>query len=165
VTLGASYGGYMTYWIQGQPLGRKFKAIVTHDGSFNTISQYSSEELWFMQHDFNGTLWDAFPNYERWNPAAHTDQWSTPHLVIHNELDYRLPIAEGLAAFNVLQVRGVKSKFLSFPDENHWVLKPENSRIWYLTVLDWVNEAVGLPMASRADDVAYRATLMNGPWI
>lgn len=85
--------------------------------------------------------------------------------MIHNELDYRLPIAEGLAAFNVLQVRGVKSKFLSFPDENHWVLKPENSRIWYLTVLDWVNEAVGLPMASRADDVAYRATLMNGPWI
>ncbi|TVY81913.1 Dipeptidyl-peptidase [Lachnellula suecica] len=163
IALGASYGGYMTYWIQGQDLGRNFKAIFTHDGSFNTLSQYSSEELWFMQHDFNGTLWDNYDNYERWNPAAHTKNWSTPHLIVHNELDYRLPIAEGLGAFNVLQAKGVPSKFLSFPDENHWVLKPENSLVWHKTVLDWLNSYVGLPKYAKAGDEVYEATLMNGP--
>ncbi|KAL3426076.1 prolyl oligopeptidase [Phlyctema vagabunda] len=165
VAFGASYGGYMTYWIQGQDFGRKFKAIFTHDGSFNTISQYSSEELWFMQHDFNGTLWDNYENYERWNPAAHTKNWSTPHLIVHNELDYRLPIAEGLAAFNVLQAKGVPSKFLSFPDENHWVLQPENSLVWHKAVLDWLNSYVGLPKYSQSGDEVYEATLKNGPLV
>jgi dipeptidyl aminopeptidase/acylaminoacyl peptidase len=165
MALGASYGGYMVNWIQGHELGRKFKALFTHDGSFDTLAQYSSEELWFMQHDFNGTLWDNWDNYARWNPANHTDQWQTPHLIVHNELDYRLPIAEGLSAFNVLQTRGVPSKMLIFPDENHWVLKPENSLVWHKTVLDWLNSHVGLPKYSQPDDTAYRATLMNGPWI
>jgi dipeptidyl aminopeptidase/acylaminoacyl peptidase len=163
IALGASFGGYMTFWIQGQALGRKFKAIFSHDGSFNTLSQYSSEELWFMQHDFNGTLWDNYENYERWNPAANTKNWSTPHLIVHNELDYRLPIAEGLAAFNVLQAKGVPSKFLSFSDENHWVLKPENSLVWHKAVLDWLNSYVGLPKYAKPGDEVYEATLMNGP--
>jgi dipeptidyl aminopeptidase/acylaminoacyl peptidase len=136
MALGASYGGYMMNWIQGNDLGRKFKALFTHDGVFSTLSQYASEELWFMQHDFNGTLWDNWDNYARWNPANHTDKWATPHLIVHNEKDYRLPISEGLSAFNVLQARGVPSKFLSFPDENHWVLKPENSLVWHKTALD-----------------------------
>jgi dipeptidyl aminopeptidase/acylaminoacyl peptidase len=136
IALGASYGGYMVNWIQGHPLIRKFKALFTHDGSFNTLAQYSTEELWFTQHDFNRTLWDNFDNYARWNPANHTDQWATPHLIVHNELDYRLPISEGLRAFNVLQSKSIPSKFLSFPDENHWVLKPENSLVWHKTVLD-----------------------------
>ncbi|KAB8303279.1 hypothetical protein EYC80_004721 [Monilinia laxa] len=165
VALGASYGGYMVNWIQGHPLGRKFKALFTHDGCFNTLGQYTTEELWFMQHDFNGTLWENYDNYARWNPANHTDAWSTPHLINHNELDYRLPIAEGLAAFNVLQAKGVKSKFLSFPDENHWVLKQENSLVWHKTVFDWLNEHVGLPAYSSPDDVEYRAVLQSGPWI
>lgn len=166
VALGASYGGYMTYWIQGQALGRRFKAIFTHDGSFNTLAQYASEELWFMQHDFNGTLWDDYANYERWNPAAHTANWSTPHLIVHNELDYRLPVAEGLAAFNVLQAKGVESKFLSFSDENHWVLRPENSMVWHKAVLDWLGSYVGLEgwTGSEGTEV-YDATLMNGPLI
>ncbi|KAF4628302.1 hypothetical protein G7Y89_g9852 [Cudoniella acicularis] len=165
IALGASYGGYMIYWVQGHDLGRKFKALFAHDGSFNTLAQYSSEELWFTQHDFNGTLWDNYGNYERWNPAAHTKNWSTPQLIVHNERDYRLPIAEGLAAFNVLQARGVPSKFLSFPDENHWVLKPENSLVWHKTVLDWLNGYAGLPSYSKPEDEIYRATLMNGPWV
>ncbi|KAK6606064.1 prolyl oligopeptidase [Botrytis cinerea] len=165
IALGASYGGYMVNWIQGQPLGRKFKALFTHDGCFSTLAQYSSEELWFMQHDFNGTLWENFDNYARWNPANHTDAWSTPHLINHNELDYRLPIAEGLAAFNVLQAKGIESKFLSFPDENHWVLNQENSLVWHKTVIDWLNEHVGLPVYSSPDDTDYRAVLQNGPWI
>jgi dipeptidyl aminopeptidase/acylaminoacyl peptidase len=164
IELGASYGGYMGYWIAGHDLGKKFKAQFVHDGSFNTLSQYSSEELWFMQHDFNGTLWDDFDNYARWNPAAHTKNWTTPMLIVHNDLDYRLPIAEGLAAFNVLQAKGVDSKFLNFPDENHWVLKPENNLIWHKTVLDWLNGYVGLPRYSKAGDEVYEGTLMNGPW-
>jgi dipeptidyl aminopeptidase/acylaminoacyl peptidase len=119
VALGASYGGYMVNWIQGHPLGRKFKALVTHDGVFSTLNQWSSEELFFPRHDFGGTLWDNRENYEKWDPAAHLKEWATPHLIIHNELDYRLPIGEGLAPFNVLQTKGIPSKFLTFPDENH----------------------------------------------
>lgn len=119
VALGASYGGYMVNWIQGHSLGRKFKALVTHDGVFSTLNQYASEELFFPHHDFGGTLWDNREGYEKWDPAKYTGEWATPHLVIHNELDYRLPVSEGLAAFNVLQTRGVDSRFLCFPDENH----------------------------------------------
>ncbi|KAI9845842.1 MAG: hypothetical protein M1837_004523 [Sclerophora amabilis] len=159
VCLGASYGGYATLWIQGQPLGRKFKALVTHDGVFSTINQYSSEELWFPNHDFCGTLWDQRAVYERWDPSRFTGNWATPHLIIHNELDYRLPISEGLAAFNVLQQRGVESKFLTFPDENHWVLKPENSLHWHVEVLNWINHYVGLPPYVKAGE----SETQNGP--
>jgi len=144
VALGASYGGYMVNWIQGHPLGRKFKALVTHDGVFSTLNQYSSEELFFPHHDFDGTLWDNRENYEKWDPASHLKEWATPHLIIHNELDYRLPIAEGLAPFNVLQTKGIDSKFLTFPDENHWVLKPENSLVWHREVLGWINKYSGI---------------------
>lgn len=115
----------MMNWIQGNPLGRKFKALVTHDGVFSTLDQYSSEELWvslksvcitramtstnpskFPQHDFNGTIWNNRSNYERWDPAKLAKNWETPHLVVHSDLDYRLPIAEGMSLFNVLQERG-----------------------------------------------------------
>ncbi|KAA8903590.1 secreted dipeptidyl peptidase [Sphaerosporella brunnea] len=144
VAAGASYGGYMINWIQGQPLGRKFKALVTHDGAYSTLDQYSSEELWFVQHDFNGTLWDNRENYERWDPARFAINWATPHLVVHNDLDFRLPISEGIAMFNILQERGVPSRFLNFPDENHWVLNPENSLVWHKEALGWVNKWSGV---------------------
>ncbi|RMD40331.1 hypothetical protein DV735_g4819, partial [Chaetothyriales sp. CBS 134920] len=144
IEAGASYGGYLTNWIQGHDLGRKFKALVTHDGSTNTNAQYTTEELWFMQHDFNGTLWDNRDNYERWNPINHIKEWATPHFVVHNELDYRLPIAEGIALFNILQERGVPSKFLSFPDENHWVLNRENSLVWHREIFRWINYYSGI---------------------
>ncbi|KAK0108796.1 hypothetical protein ONS96_002640 [Cadophora gregata f. sp. sojae] len=161
---GASYGGYMMNWIQGNPLGRNFKALFTHDGPFSTLNMPSSEELWFPQHDFNGTLATAWDNYAVWNPANKTDQWATPHLVVHNELDYRLPVSEGLATFNTLQERGVPSKMLIFPDENHWVLKHENSLVWHKTAMDWLNGYVGLPRYSKPGDEAFRAILMNGEW-
>jgi dipeptidyl aminopeptidase/acylaminoacyl peptidase len=122
IAAGASYGGYMVNWIQGQPLGREFKALVTHDGSTSTLNQYASEELWFMQHDFNGTLWDNRDNYERWDPIAHAKDFATPHFVVHSSKDYRLPVSEGVMLFNVLQERGVDSRFLNFPDENHWLV-------------------------------------------
>jgi dipeptidyl aminopeptidase/acylaminoacyl peptidase len=146
IEAGASYGGYMTNWIQGHDLGRKFKALVTHDGSTNTLSQYASEELFFMEHDFNGTLWDpeARPNYERYNPIDYAHNWATPHFVIHNTLDYRLPESEGIMLFNILQEKGVPSKFLNFPDENHWVLNRENSRVWHQQIFQWINYYSGI---------------------
>jgi dipeptidyl aminopeptidase/acylaminoacyl peptidase len=135
VALGASYGGYMMNWIQGHPLGRKFKALVTHDGVFSTLNQYSSDELFFPYHDFGGTLWENRAGYEKWDPARFVDNWATPHLIIHNELDYRLPISEGLAPFNVLQTKNIPSKFLTFSDENHVSLPYEKSRVKILIPL------------------------------
>ncbi|CAN8099018.1 unnamed protein product [Discula destructiva] len=152
VALGASYGGYMVNWIQGHDLGRKFKALVCHDGVFSTLNQYSSEELFFPIHDFGGTLWQNREGYEKWDPARFAGEWKTPQLVIHSELDYRLPISEGLAAFNVLQSRGVPSKLLVFPDENHWVLKPENSLVWHQEVLDWINKYSGVGGAKAEEN-------------
>lgn len=144
VALGASYGGYMMNWIQGHPLGRKFKALVTHDGVFSMSGQMASEELYFPFHEFGGTLWKNPEGWAKWDPSRFTAEWATPHLIIHSDLDYRLTISEGLAAFNVLQCKGVDSQFLTFPDENHWVLKPENSLMWHEVVLDWINGHVGL---------------------
>jgi len=144
VALGASYGGYMMNWIQGHPLGRKFKALVTHDGVFSMTGQMASEELYFPFHDLKGRLWENPDGWAKWDPSRFVQHWNTPHLIIHSELDYRLTISEGLAAFNVLQARGVESQFLTFPDENHWVLKPENGLMWHEVVLDWINEHVGL---------------------
>ncbi|EAL85241.2 oligopeptidase family protein [Aspergillus fumigatus Af293] len=145
VALGASYGGYMMNWIQGHPLGRRFKALVTHDGVFSMTSQLASEEQYFPLHDLGGPIWKVPENWEKWDPSRFTEHWQTPHLIIHNELDYRLTIAEGLAAFNVLQMKGIESAFLTFPDENHWVLNPENSLVWHQTVFNWINKYVGLP--------------------
>ncbi|CZT09820.1 related to secreted dipeptidyl-peptidase V precursor [Rhynchosporium graminicola] len=153
VALGASYGGFMINWIQGHPLGRKFKALVTHDGVFCTLNQYASEELFFPLHDFGGTLWENRAGYEKWDPSAHTGNWETPHLIIHNELDYRLPIGEGLGPFNVLQTRGVESRFLTFPDENHWVLKPENSLVWHTEVISWINKYSGITAEREAEGI------------
>jgi dipeptidyl aminopeptidase/acylaminoacyl peptidase len=144
VALGASYGGYMMNWIQGHPLGREFKALVTHDGVFSMTGQLASEELYFPFHDLKGPLWKNPEAWAEWDPSKFTEHWNTPHLIIHSSLDYRLLIGEGLAAFNVLQAKGVESQFLTFPDENHWVLKPENGLMWHKTVLDWINSHVGL---------------------
>ncbi|KAK4938472.1 hypothetical protein LTR10_021101 [Elasticomyces elasticus] len=145
VALGASYGGYMMNWMEGHDLGRKFKALVCHDGVFSMTGQVASEEQYFPVHDFGGPIWERQEIYDKWDPSRFTKNWSTPMLVIHNELDYRLTIAEGLSAFNVLQMKNIESRFLSFPDENHWVLKPENSLVWHLVVINWINKFVGLP--------------------
>lgn len=145
VALGASYGGYLINWIQGHPLGREFRALVCHDGVFSMANQMSSDEQYFPNHDLGGPFWRARSDWEKWDPARHLGEWKTPQLIIHSALDYRLPITEGLAAFNILQERGVDSRFLTFPDENHWVLKEENSLVWHAVVLNWINKYVGLP--------------------
>jgi dipeptidyl aminopeptidase/acylaminoacyl peptidase len=146
IAAGASYGGYMTNWIQSNDLGDKFKCLVTHDGISNTRGAWSSEELWFIRHDYNGSIWES-DAYEKWDPMNHIGNWSTPQFVIHNTLDYRLPESDGIGLFNILQARGIPSRFLNFPDENHWVLKVENSLFWHEEIFNWINHySKGTPL-------------------
>ncbi|KAL8647886.1 MAG: hypothetical protein Q9226_006244 [Calogaya cf. arnoldii] len=150
ISAGASFGGYMNNWFQGHEMGRRFKALVTHDGVTNSLADYATEELWFINHDEGGIF--TSPNetstYYRWNPILYYENWATPHFVVHNDLDYRLPVSEGIMLFNMLQVKGVPSKFLNFPDENHWVLNRENSRVWHREIFKWINYYSGLSNAS-----------------
>lgn len=136
--LGASYGGYMINWIAGQWPDR-FRCLVNHDGVFDTRSMYfSTEELWFPEREFGGPYWESEELYEKFNPVHFVDRWRTPMLVIHGALDYRVPETQGLAAFTALQRQGIPSKFLHFPESNHWVLRPANSLQWHDEVLGWL---------------------------
>ncbi len=139
--LGASYGGYMIYWMAGN-WSAPWRCLVDHDGVFdNRMMGYSTEELWFSEWE-NGhaTPWEKPENYERFNPIDHVADWHDPMLVIHSAKDFRIPLEQGLAAFTALQRKGVPSEFLTFPDENHWVLKPQNSFLWQNTVLAWLDK-------------------------
>jgi dipeptidyl aminopeptidase/acylaminoacyl peptidase len=137
--LGASYGGYMANWVLGHT--DRFKCIVSHDGMFNTDSAWgTTEELWFNNWEFKGTPYTNPEVYEKWSPRNAAKNFKTPTLVIHGQLDYRLDVSEGFQLFDTLQVMGVPSKMLYFPDEGHWVLKPQNSQLWYKTVNDWVDQ-------------------------
>ncbi len=137
--LGASYGGYMINWIAGNwPEG--FRCLVNHDGVFDMRSMYfSTEELWFPEWEHGGPYWENPRGHERHNPASHVANWKTPMLIIHGALDHRVPLEQGLAAYTALQRQGVPSQFLYYPDENHWVLKPQNSIQWHETVLAWLD--------------------------
>jgi dipeptidyl aminopeptidase/acylaminoacyl peptidase len=140
---GASYGGYMINWIEGHNNDPRFnfKVLVSHDGVYNLTSMYgATEELWFTDWEFKGRPWDNPEMYEKWSPHNFVKNFKTPMLVIHSELDYRVPVGEGLQLFTALQLQGVPSKLLYFPDEGHWVLKPQNSELWYKTVLGWVGQ-------------------------
>jgi acylaminoacyl-peptidase len=139
--LGASYGGYMIYWMAGN-WSAPWRCLVDHDGVFdNRMMGYSTEELWFSEWE-NGhaTPWEQPDNYERFNPIDHVKDWHVPMLVIHSAKDFRIPLEQGLGAFTALQRKGVPSEFLTFPDENHWVLKPQNSFLWQNTVLAWLDK-------------------------
>ena len=137
--LGASYGGYMINWIAGN-WPDAFDCLVNHDGLFDLRSfYYSTEELWFPERDFGGAYFEVPENYERWNPVNHVDKWQMPMLVIQGELDFRVPPEQSLATFTALQRQGITSELLWFPDENHWVLSPNNSIRWHHTVLDWLD--------------------------
>ncbi len=138
--LGASYGGYMVYWIAGV-WNEPWKCLVDHDGVFdNRMMGYATEELWFSEWENGGTPWENPEGYERFNPILHVKDWRVPMLVIHGEHDYRIPVSQGIAAFTALQRKGIESKFLYFPDENHWVLRPANSLLWHHTVNDWLSQ-------------------------
>jgi dipeptidyl aminopeptidase/acylaminoacyl peptidase len=137
--LGASYGGYMANWILGHT--DRFKCIVSHDGMFNAESAWgTTEELWFNDWEFKGTPYDNRAAYEKWSPHQYAKNFKTPTLVIHGQRDYRLDVSEGFQLFTTLQMEGVPSKMLYFPDEGHWVLKPQNSKLWYETVNAWVDQ-------------------------
>ncbi len=138
--LGASYGGFMMNWIEGN-WSDGFKCIVNHDGVFDQRGMaYSTEELWFTEWDNGGTYY-ANPNgYEKFNPVHHVAKWKTPMLVIQGDLDFRIPTAQALGTFTALQRQGIESKLLVFPDENHWVLKPANSILWHHTVIGWLDD-------------------------
>lgn len=136
---GASYGGYMIFWLAGHT--DRFRAFVAHDGVFNPVSMYgSTEELWFPEWEFDGIPYDARrAMYERWSPLNDVARWKTPILIIHGRDDFRVDLSEGLQAFTAAQRLGVPSRFLYFPDEGHWVLRPRNRRLWWTVVLDWLD--------------------------
>jgi dipeptidyl aminopeptidase/acylaminoacyl peptidase len=139
--LGASYGGYMMNWIEGKWPDR-FKCIVQHDGVFDARAMaYETEELWFDEWEHGGkTYYEDPAAYEKWNPVNYVAQWKTPMLVITGEKDFRIPYTQGLASFTALQRREIPSRLVVFPNENHWVLKPKNSRQWYGEVLGWMDK-------------------------
>ena len=140
--LGASYGGYMANWILGHT--DRFKCIVSHDGVFNTESAYgTTEELWFNEWEFKGPPWKNRELYRKFSPHLFAEKFKTPTLVVHGQLDFRLDVSEGFQLFTTLQRLNVPSKMLYFPDEGHWVLKPQNSQLWWKTVTDWVDQWCG----------------------
>ncbi|MCG6948198.1 MAG: S9 family peptidase [Acidobacteria bacterium] len=135
---GASFGGYMINWIQGQT--DRFKALVCHDGNLDELmAYYDTEELWFPEWEHGGTPWENPDGYREHSPVNYVQNWKTPELVVHGALDYRVVDTQGLATFNALQRLGVPSRLLYYPDENHWVLKPVNSIQWHEVVLDWMD--------------------------
>jgi dipeptidyl aminopeptidase/acylaminoacyl peptidase len=137
--LGGSYGGFMINWILGSWPGG-FKCLVSHDGIFdNRAMYYSTEELWFPEHEFSGPEYENPAGYAKFNPIDRVGKWKTPTLVIHGQQDFRVPLAQGLSVFTALQRRGIPSELLYYPNENHWVLKPADSIEWYDTVLAWLS--------------------------
>jgi len=136
--LGASYGGYMINWIAGKT--DRFKALVCHDGIFDTrFAYYDTEEVWFPEWEHRGTPYDKPEEYAKVSPIELVKNWATPELLIHGGLDFRIPETHAIGAFTALQRRGVPSRFVEFPDENHWVLKPQNSKRWHEEVFAWID--------------------------
>jgi dipeptidyl aminopeptidase/acylaminoacyl peptidase len=150
VAAGASYGGYMIDWILGHT--DRFKALVTHAGVYDLRSEAgTTEELWFVKWEFGGFPWENPELYEKWSPSSYVKNFRTPTLVTHGELDYRVPIGQGQQLFTALQQMKIRSKLVQFPDEGHWILKPQNSQFWYRTVFDWLAEYTKPPVALSTD--------------
>ena len=142
--VGASYGGYSVYWLAGNH-EKRFKSFIAHCGVFNLESMYgATEEIFFVNHDLGGPYWnDPKPkSYEEFSPHKFVNNWNTPILVIHNDKDFRVPLGEGLQAFSAAQLQGIKSRFLYFSDEGHWVTKPQNSLLWQREFFRWLEETL-----------------------
>jgi dipeptidyl aminopeptidase/acylaminoacyl peptidase len=136
---GGSFGGYMVNWMLGHT--NRFKAFVSHAGVFDLRSMAGeTEELWFVNWEFKGMPWDQPETYAKWSPSYFVKDFKTPTLVLHGELDYRVPVGQGMQLFTGLQTQKVPSKMVLFPDEGHWILKPQNSLLWYKSFIDWVTE-------------------------
>ncbi len=145
--VGASYGGYSAFYLAGIHNNR-FKTFIAHDGVFNTQSMFgTTEEVFFNNWDFGGAYWEkdnkvAQKTYTDFNPASHVDKWNTPILIIQGGIDFRVPIGQSQEAFQAAQLRGIKSRFLYFPEENHWVLKPQNAQVWQKEFYKWLKETL-----------------------
>ncbi len=145
--VGASYGGYSVFYLAGIH-NKRFKSFVSHCGVFNLESMYgTTEEVFFTNWDIGGAYWDkgntaAQKSYTQFNPITMVQKWDTPILVIQGGKDYRVPIGQGQEAFQAVQLQGIKSRFILFPDENHWVLKPQNALVWQREFFGWLNETL-----------------------
>ena len=139
---GGSYGGYMASWIEGHT--DRFKCIVNHAGVYDLLSQYASDVTQGRAQSMGGEPWEGIDVIDRWNPARFASGFTTPMLVIHGEKDYRVPVSQGLECYGVLKAKGVSARLVYFPDENHWVLKPANSILWYREVLGWMKRWLGV---------------------
>lgn len=145
--VGASYGGYSAFYLAGIHNNR-FKTFIAHDGVFNTQSMFgTTEEVFFNNWDFGGAYWEkdnkvAQKTYTEFNPASHVDKWNAPILIIQGGMDFRVPIGQSQEAFQAAQLRGIKSRFLYFPEENHWVLKPQNAQVWQKEFYKWLKETL-----------------------
>ncbi len=145
--IGASYGGYSVFWLAGNHDGR-FKTFIAHDGVFDTRSMYgTTEEIFFVNYDMGGAYWEknnskALKSFNEFNPITYVDQWDTPIMIVQGGKDYRVPIEQGLGAFQAAQLKGIKSKLLYFPEENHWVLQPQNAMVWQREFFNWLKETL-----------------------
>ncbi len=150
---GASFGGFMIDWIAGHT--KRFKVLVSHDGVYEQRSMYGeTEELWFPEWEFKGVPWEKPELYEKWSPSNFVQDIQTPMLIVEGELDFRVPTGQAFQIFTALQRRGVPSKLLYFPDEGHWVLKPQNSQLWYRTVLGWLDQyLIGTPTSPASPEL------------
>lgn len=145
--IGASYGGYSAFYLAGIHNNR-FKTFIAHDGVFNTVSMFgTTEEVFFNNWDFGGAYWEkdnavAQKTYTKFNPANYVEKWNTPILIIQGGIDYRVPIGQGQEAFQAAQLRGIKSRFIYFPEENHWVLQAQNALVWQREFYKWLKETL-----------------------
>ena len=144
--IGASYGGYSVFYLAGIH-NKRFKTFIAHDGVFDTRTMYgTTEELFFVNQDFGGPYWEKDPKvqkaYNEFNPINHVDKWDTPIMVIQGGKDYRVPIEQGLSAFQAAQLKGIKSKLLYLPEENHWILSPQNALVWQHEFFNWLKETL-----------------------
>ncbi len=133
---GGSYGGYLVSWIGART--KRYACIVNHAGVFDLLSQYATDVTQGRHASFGGEPWDGLDRIDRWSPSREAAGLTTPMLVIHGERDYRVPVTQGLEAYNILKAKGVEARLIYFPDENHWVLKPRNSVFWYREVAAWL---------------------------
>ena len=144
--VGASYGGYSVFYLAGIH-NKRFKTFISHDGVFDTRTMYgTTEELFFVNHDFGGPYWEKNNTtqkaYNEFNPIYKVSAWDTPILIIQGGKDFRVPIEQSLSAYQAAQLLGIKSKLIYFPEENHWVLKPQNALVWQHEFFKWLKETL-----------------------
>jgi dipeptidyl aminopeptidase/acylaminoacyl peptidase len=138
--VGASYGGYSVFWLAGNHQ-RRFKAFISHCGVFNLESMVATEELFFYSHEFDGVYWrtPVPASYVKHSPHKYVAGWNTPIMIIANDRDYRVPYSQSLEAYSAARILNIPARFLNFPDEGHWVLKPQNGIMWQREFFDWLN--------------------------